>query len=266
MSRLVVSARPSTGAAGRSKAGEVERFDIHQRIQHLVMMASFIILALTGLPQKFSTLDISQWSIALLGGIDNARLIHRSAGLIMLADGLYHLAYLAYGTLVDKKRFPLSMLPSSKDVLDFLHQMEYYFGRRPDRPQFGRFNYLEKFEYWAVYYGLPLMGGTGLILMFAVTAARFLPSEAIPGSLMVHSNQAVLEVLWLGIVHVYFILLRPRAFRMNGAMFVGKIPRHFYAEEHPLELAALEGRRDGGDHHRRGDGAESGRGRNTIGA
>ncbi len=82
---------------------------------------------------------------------------------------------------------------------------------------------------------------------------------------MVHSNQALLEVLWLGIVDTYFILLRPAAFRMNEAMFLGKIPRHSYAEEHALELTALEGHRHGGGQIRGTEHAASRGHRNSTG-
>ena len=226
-------------------AEEIARFDGQQRIQHLVMMVSLIVLATTGLPQKFPDWPVSLWFINFWGGLDSARSIHRFAGLVLITDCLYHLAYVAYSTVVLRKPLPIAMIPTPKDIADFFQDLQYWFGRTMVRPRFGRFSYREKFDYWAIFWGMPLIGISGLVLMFPVLASKLLPGDAVPVALVAHSDEALLAVCWIFIVHLFFVHLNPRFFPLNRAMFSGKMPRHLYAEEHPLELATLDARRGG---------------------
>jgi len=137
----------------------VVRFDAHQRLQHFLMMSSFIALALTGLPQKFSDLGVSQWWVSSLGGLETVRWIHRGAGLVMLSDCLYHLVYLAYRIGVQGRMEPLGMIPTLKDLRQAAQSILYYLGLAPEKPRFGRYSYLEKFDYWAVFWGIAMIRG-----------------------------------------------------------------------------------------------------------
>ena len=137
------------------------------------------------------------------------------------------------------------MIPTPKDIADFFQDLQYWFGRTMVRPRFGRFSYREKFDYWAIFWGMPLIGISGLVLMFPVLASKLLPGDAVPVALVAHSDEALLAVCWIFIVHLFFVHLNPRFFPLNRAMFSGKMPRHLYAEEHPLELAAMDARRGG---------------------
>ena len=235
----------SARAAATTTVAEekVVRFDAHQRIQHFLMMSSFIALALTGLPQKFSDLGVSQWWVSSLGGLETVRMIHRTAGLTMLADCLYHLTYLSYRIGVQRRLEPLGMIPTPKDMLDAARSILYYLGLTPEKPAFGRYTYLEKFDYWAVFWGIAMIGTTGLILMFAVDAARVLSGGAISAALIVHGDEAVLAVGWIAVVHLFNVHLAPWAFPMNPAIFTGKMSAARYAEEHPLEWRRLEAAR-----------------------
>jgi len=235
----------SARAAATTTVAEekVVRFDAHQRIQHFLMMSSFIALALTGLPQKFSDLGVSQWWVSSLGGLETVRVMHRTAGLTMLADCVYHLAYLSYRIGVQRRLEPLGMIPTPKDMLDAARSILYYLGLTPEKPAFGRYSYLEKFDYWAVFWGIAMIGTTGLILMFAVDAARVLSGGAISAALIVHGDEAVLAVGWIVVVHLFNVHLAPWAFPMNPAIFTGKMSAARYAEEHPLEWRRLEAAR-----------------------
>ncbi len=210
------------------------------------MMASFLLLAFTGLPQKFPDWEASQWLIGMWGGLDAARNIHRFAGLVMIVDCLYHLGYVLYGTAVLKKPVPIGMIPTPKDVVDFFQDLQCWFGLSSEKPQFGRFSYREKFDYWAIFWGMPVMAISGLILMFPVLVSNVLPGDAVSVALVAHSDEAILAILWIFIVHMFFVHLNPRFFPMNRAMFGGKMSRDVYAKEHALELAAIEGRLKGG--------------------
>ena len=247
--KLLAPPAAAKAAAGRESAPvadeSVVRFDVHQRIQHFLMMSSFIVLALTGLPQKFSDLGLSQWWVSSLGGLETVRMIHRTAGLTMLADCLYHLAYLSYRIGVQRRLEPLGMIPTPKDMRDAARSILYYLGLTPEKPSFGRYTYLEKFDYWAVFWGIAMIGGSGLVLMFAVDAAHIVSGGAISAALTVHGDEAVLAVGWIVVVHLFNVHLAPWAFPMNPAIFSGRMSAARYAEEHPLEWRRLQSARAG---------------------
>jgi formate dehydrogenase subunit gamma len=225
--------------AKRLEGDQIRRFDIHQRIQHIMMFSSFIILAITGLPMKFSEWALSQWWIDVWGGIGSMRSVHHAAAWVMVASCVYHAGYLLVSAIFLKRGFSTKMLPCLKDFKDFAQDVKYYLGLSKQRPKFDRYNYREKFDYWAVFWGIFIMVGSGLILMFPVVAAKVLPGWAIPLSLVAHSDEAILAVGWILIVHMYFAHLSPRVFPMNKSIFTGKVPLARYREEYPLEYAEV---------------------------
>ena len=213
----------------------VVRFDEHQRVQHVLMMSSFITLALTGLPQKFSDLSVRQWWVSMLGGLEVVRIIHRTAGVIMLTDCIYHLAYLVFRMGVQGRMGPLRMLPTPKDGIDMAQTIFYFLGLQPEKPKFDRFTYLEKFDYWAVFWGIAMIGTSGLMLMFPVLATQVLPGQVLPIAITVHSDEAILAVGWILIVHMFNVHLAPWVFPFSPAIFTGKMTARQCAEDHPLE-------------------------------
>jgi formate dehydrogenase subunit gamma len=223
----------------RIDGDSIRRFDIHQRIQHIIMFSSFIFLAITGLPMKFSEWAISQWWMGVWGGIDNLRGVHHVAAWVMIASCVYHITYLLVSLIVLKRPFPTKMLPRVKDFRDFAQDVKYYVGLTDERPKFDRFSYREKFDYWAVGWGIVIMIGGGLVLMFPVGAAKIFPGWAIPFALVAHSDEAILAVGWILIVHMYFAHLSPLVFPMNKSIFTGRVPIARYREEYPLEYMRL---------------------------
>lgn len=217
----------------------VTRFDTHQRLQHFLMMSSFIVLALTGFPQKFAELGISQSFVNTLGGLETVRAIHRGAGFVMLSNCAYHLAYLFTRIVVQKRYSAFAMVPRPKDALDGLQMVRYFLGLTKEKPAFDRFSYLEKFDYWAIFWGIPMMGGSGLVLLFAVQVTHVLPGEIVPLAHTIHSDEAMLAVSWIAIVHMFNAHLAPGIFPFNPAIFTGKLRRDRYEHEHPVEYARL---------------------------
>jgi cytochrome b subunit of formate dehydrogenase len=177
---------------------KVTRFDIHQIIQHALLMVSFILLVVTGVPQKFHDLSISQWWIGVWGGIEAVRSVHHFAAWVMVIVCVYHLLYLGYTTLILKRPFPIKMIPSSEDFTKFFQEMGYFLGLRKEKPKWDRFNWREKFDYWAIFWGMPVMAGSGLILMYPVLATKFLPGWIVPTALVAHSDEAMLALIWIG--------------------------------------------------------------------
>ncbi len=259
----VPGARPENTPSVDSRSPlteEIFRFDMNQRIQNFVLRASFLVLATTGLPQKFPDWGASQWLIGVWGGLDAARTIHRFAGLVMIVDSLYHLAYILYSTAALKKPIPIWMIPTPKDIVDFFQDLQCWFGLSSQKPSFGRFSYREKFDYWAIFWGVPVMALSGLVLMFPVLVSKVLPGDALSVAMVAHSDEAALAMLWIFVVHFFFVHLNPRFFPLNRVIFSGRMSREAYAEEHALEMATMEGKPDGGDQvHRATDAASRAR-------
>lgn len=220
---------------------EIVRFDRHQIVQHVLLMVTFILLAFTGLPMKFSTWAISQWWIGVWGGIDVFRAVHRFAAYAMIFDCLYHLVYIGWNVLVLKKPFPYKMVPSPKDFKDFAQEMAYFVGLSKERPKYDRFNWREKFDYWAIFWGMPVIGISGFIMMYPVLATRFLPGWVVPAAFVAHGDEAVLAVVWIFLVHLVFNHVAPKVFPFNKSIFTGRVSRERYKDEHPLEYERLVG-------------------------
>lgn len=217
----------------------IVRFDRHQRIQHLLLMITFLLLVFTGMPLKFNDWSISQWWIELWGGIDNTRVIHRDAGWTMILTSVYHLAYIAYTTFILKRPFPIQMVPSRKDLDDIIQEMGYFLGLKKQRPRFDRFDWRQKFDYWAVFWGMPVMFISGFILAYPVFATDYLPSWSVPVALIAHSDEALLATTWIFVVHFIFIHLAPGVFPLNKVIFTGKLSDKQYHHEHPMEYERM---------------------------
>jgi len=217
----------------------VVRFDAHERIQHILLISSFLALVVTGFPQKFPSVEVCQWLMDVMGGIQTVRLVHRIAGGIMIFDGIYHMAYVSFTVLVLQRTGPLQMIPNVKDVRDAVRTVQYFLGMSLRPPKYGRFSYLEKFDYWAVFWGMFVMGGSGLILLFPVLATHFLPGQIIIASFRAHSDEALLAVTWIAVVHIFYAHLAPRVFPFNTSIFSGRVPASRYRHEHPLEYEQL---------------------------
>jgi formate dehydrogenase subunit gamma len=221
-----------------------ERLTLFQRAQHLAMVVSFSLLALTGLPMRFPD---SRWLAAIytvLGGLPAARRIHRGAALLMIADGAVHLGYLAL--LLVRNGFDVReawpMLPRWKDARDWWDTSTYYFGLRRTLPQYDRFTFREKFDYFAVFWGLPVMMLSGLVLWFPVFFGNLLPDLAIPMAYIAHSDEAVLAISAIVVWHFYNVHYNPDAFPMSWAWLTGRISERAIRHEHPLEYERLMAR------------------------
>ena len=219
----------------------ITRFDIHQIIQHIGLMVSFTLLVLTGIPLKFHDWAISQAWIGLWGGIEVTRSIHYFGAWLMVGVGFYHLYYLWYSTAILKRPFPVRMIPSLGDFTKLFQELGYYVGLRKEMPRYDRFNWKEKFDYWALFWGVPVMAGSGFILMFPVFFTRFLPGWIVPTALIAHSDEAMLALTWIVMVHIFFNHFTPGVFPINTSIFTGRVHKGRYLRDHPLEYNRLMG-------------------------
>lgn len=210
------------------------RFSTSQRIEHLLLLLSFTILAVTGLPQKYVDAGWAQAMIRMMGGIELTRQIHHFAAIVLMLESVYHLVSVGYRLIV--KRVRLTMLPGLKDAQDALSHLLYNIGIKKQEPQGGRYTYGEKAEYWAVVWGTFVMIVTGFMMWNPIATTNLFPGQFIPAAKAAHGGEAVLAVLAIILWHFYNVHLK----HLNTSIFTGKISEHEMTEEHPLELADMK--------------------------
>lgn len=219
---------------------KIRRFSALRIAEHWIHMITFSVLVITGLSQKFYSLDISMWLIFHLGGIDYVRLIHRYTGIIFLIATSMHVITGIIGIAV--KKWSPSMLINKKDFNDAIHNIRYYLGAEDHPAICDRYSYRQKFEYWGVLISAVIMIFSGLILWFPVLVTQFLPGEIIPAAKVLHTNQALLIFVIIALWHIYNSIFSPEIFPLDKGIFTGYISRERMALEHPAELARIEGR------------------------
>ncbi|MBI5293919.1 MAG: hypothetical protein HY869_00475 [Chloroflexi bacterium] len=210
------------------------RFDIVQRLQHIIFLISFTILGFTGLPQKFPLSPISAGFFKIFGGIETVRLIHHTSAIVMMIVSVFHVLEVLYRVLV--LRTPISMIPWINDLLHVYEDVLYYLGLRKHKGYYGRYSYAEKAEYLALIWGTLVMGLTGFMMWNPLSTLRILPGEAIPAAKAAHGGEAVLAVLAIIIWHFYHVHIK----HLNLSMFTGKLSREEMEHEHPAELAQID--------------------------
>jgi len=234
------------------------RMPLSQRIQHGVLIATFGLLVLTGLPMIMAPVPLLK-AVLSPGDIFFYRgVAHRVAGVGLMALCAYHLLYVllsARGNSDFK-----ALLPTMKDARDAVGTLAYQLGiparlrrsaqgrrmrRRFDawlplvHPRYGRYTFIEKFEYLAVVWGSLLMAGTGLMLWFEEATMALFPRYVFDFVRVVHSYEAILAFLAIIIWHMYQVHLRPGAFPMNRTWLDGRTSLDEMKEEHALEYRAL---------------------------
>lgn len=222
----------------------VTRFALSQRIEHVLLIVSFSMLCLTGLPQKYHQVAWGQALLSLLGGVRTAQTLHHLFAAMFLFEGVYHAAVILF-ELIFARRKPLGMLPGLQDVRDGLGSVAYLLGLRKEGPRYDRYDFKQKVEYWAMIWGTFSMGITGLILLFPVIATRFLPGVAVPAAKVLHGYEAVLAFLAIITWHFYNAHLARGVFPLDTSIFTGKVPLERLKEEHPKEYERLMAEKGG---------------------
>ena len=231
---------------GRTESGgrQYQRFTRLERSCHAVMILSFISLALTGMTLKFS---YTAWAAAvshLLGGFESAGFIHRFAAVAMFGVFTAHLWDLTfnkrkqYGSWKALLLGPNTMLFTWRDAKEAWQSLVWFIGLGP-RPRYGRWTYWEKFDYFAVFWGIFVIGSTGLMLWFSTFFTRLLPGWLINVATLVHSDEALLATGFIFTVHFFNTHLRPEKFPMDTVVFSGRVDVEELKLDKPEEYERL---------------------------
>ncbi len=212
----------------------VVRMTKKQRWQHWVLFSSFFMLVITGFALKYP----DSWLAWLpLMGERLRRIVHRIAGVTLIGVGVYHLVYL--GMTREGRKLVRDFLPVPKDATDAVGTMSHYLGWGKDKPEFLRFNYAEKAEYWALVWGVMVMAATGVMLWAKVLVGNLLPRWWLDVATAIHFYEAILATLAIVVWHFYQVFLDPDVYPMNWAWWDGKMPFEHYAEEHGMDSETL---------------------------
>lgn len=226
--------------ADRGAGPYLWRFSPLNRTLHAFVIVSFLLLALTGLPLKFAYTPWARVLAHMVGGLEVAGYIHRVCALITFGYFFTHVAYLISRIITSKNRKsffwgPTSMVPQGKDIRDVIQMFKWFFGLAP-RPRFDRYSYMEKFDYWGVFWGVAIIGSSGLLLWFPAFFAKFLPGWVFNVATIIHSDEALLATAFIFTIHFFNVHLRPEKFPIDTVIFTGRATTEYMEEEHPLEM------------------------------
>jgi len=209
----------------------VQRFDKHWVIQHIATFTSFILLVITGFALRFPD---ASWArlITYIGLTEYTRgIVHRISAVVLISAALYQWIFLLFAR--SWKGELVSLLPNIGDVSGFIQHMKYHLGLSKEKPDFDRYSYIEKAEFWALVWGNIIMALTGLVLWFPTYATFFFPSWIIKASETIHFYEAWLATLAILFYHMFFAIFHPEDYPMNLTGITGKMPEEEVKERFP---------------------------------
>ena len=218
------------------------RFTRAQRTLHAALFTSFLGLAGTGLPLRFSE---SIWARGLakgVGGFGAILFFHKFCALVLTVAFLIHLKEIVTRGIIHREKGifwgATSMVANWKDVKDLFGHIRWFLGLGP-KPRFDRYAYWEKFDYWAVFWGMIVIGFSGYAMWFAPFFAHFLPGWALNAVLVIHSEEGLLAILFIFSIHFVNTHLRPDSFPMDMVVFTGVESEEEFKTKRPLEYQRL---------------------------
>jgi cytochrome b subunit of formate dehydrogenase len=209
---------------------QVRRMQPGEVFQHTVLALSFSVLVVTGFSLRFYDAWWSQLFFGHEGGYAVRGLIHRGSAVVMILGSIFHAIYL----LTPRGReFLRDMLPGWNDARQIVQKTKFNMGLSGDAPQFDRFSYVEKAEYWALIWGTVVMVITGFALWFDNMVTQWFPSGFMDVMLVIHYYEAWLAFLAILVWHMYATVFNPEVYPMNPSWIHGKMPEEMYKHEHP---------------------------------
>ncbi|UCF66947.1 MAG: hypothetical protein JSV80_14345 [Acidobacteriota bacterium] len=220
----------------------IRRIDRFDRILHAFLMTSFLGLSLTGLPLLFAHEPWAAKMAGLLGGYGVSGVIHRFCAVLLIGAFLTHVGRLSRRIFIKKEAGllwgPKSLVPQPRDLIQLYQHVRWFVGLGP-RPKFDRFTYWEKFDYWAVFWGMGVIGSSGLMMWFPGFFSNFLPGWLFNIALLIHGEEALLAMVFIFTVHFFNGHVRPEKFPMDPVIFTGRLTEEELREERPAEYERL---------------------------
>lgn len=218
------------------------RFTLGQRLFHLVLMICFLVQATSGLARMYHE---TAWGRGLgwpFGGFETALTVHVHVGIFMLGAFLVHLVYLLF--TIRWRRFPScivgpdSLVPGINDLKSVVQHTGWILGLGK-HPPLERWSYWEKFDYWAVFWGMIILGGTGLLLAFPLASSQYIPGWVLNIAFWIHRIESLLAMAHIFIIHFFIAHLRRTSFPMDLAIFEGSVPLSTVEHERPQWINRL---------------------------
>ncbi len=220
----------------------IRRFSPVQRLFHVLLILSFLTQGSTGLARMYIETTWGKWLTSLFGGYASALTVHRYVGIFLICLFLAHISYLLFR--IDWRQFPSSLIgpdslvPHPQDIFESAHHVCWFFGLIR-APRFDRWTYWEKFDYWGVFWGIPVLGVTGLIMAYPLFSTSFIPGWGLNVALWVHRIEAILAMGHVFIIHFFIGHLRRHNFPMDRTMFEGSVDLEAASHEKPFWVARL---------------------------
>jgi cytochrome b subunit of formate dehydrogenase len=231
------------GGAGGVGEETFVRFRPFERFLHILVMSSFLLLVATGMPLKFHDTGWARALVGLMGGLEAAAQLHRLGAIITFTYFALHIGSLVRAGVRNRAQFrnpktsrfsirrflgvafgPDLPYPHIQDLKDWWAHQKWFFGRGP-RPQFDKWTYWEKFDYMAVFWGVAVIGISGLVLWFPEFFTYLLPGWVINIAVIVHSDEALLAAGFIFTFHFFNVHFRPEKFPIDSVIFSGRISK-----------------------------------------
>jgi cytochrome b subunit of formate dehydrogenase len=245
--KAITISEPKTSSDDRPVSQEsgvryYSRFSLAQRYLHGFLAVTFLGLAMTGLTLRFSHASWAAGLAHVVGGFGTVLFFHLFSAVVLTVAFLIHVANLVYRIILKKEYGlvwgPSSMVPNLKDIQDFIQQFKWFFFRG-EKPKFGRYAYWDKVDYWAVFWGMAIIGFSGFAMWFAPFFARFIPGSWLNIALLIHGEEAILAVGFIFTIHFFNTHLRPDNFPMDLVIFTGRQSEEELKRRHPVEYQKL---------------------------
>ncbi len=242
---------PALGLSGAAAIGNrlYKRFTTFERTLHLIMLVSFFILAITGMTLKFSYMGWAQTLATAVGGFATTGVLHRLAAIALLTVFSIHLSDVWRRKKSSQKSWAqfifsdTSLIFNRNDLREFVASFRWFFGKGP-RPKYGRFTYWEKFDFFALFWAMFIIGSTGILLWFPELFTIILPGWTVNVATILHSDEALLAVAFIFTVHFFNTHFRPDKFPMDPVIFTGRVSLEELKHDKPREYEQLMQRPD----------------------
>jgi cytochrome b subunit of formate dehydrogenase len=234
------------------------RMNLAERLQHGLLILSFGVLVLTGLPLFFPDARVFRSLFASGNAYSLRGALHRAAAVLLVLDLAWHFGHTMFAKR-GRENFK-EMIPGIKDLRDavtlfgysagfpgFLHRkgiFRKFFDRHPfwrfeKPPEYGRYSFIEKFEYWAVAWGSLIMIVSGFFMWNVGLSLKLFPLWVHDVFVIAHGYEALLALLAIIVSHMYNVHLNPEVFPMSRIWLDGKITGREIRTRHPLEYRRI---------------------------